>query len=129
MNAPGPDHRRRPRGFTLVEVMVALAIVAVALGAGVRAASTLGDNAQRLSDVVAAQWCADNHLTQRRLMRDFPGVGEQEFGCEQLGRRYRGRMTVRPAGLNPDFRQLEVVISDEAGTTRLVTLMGLASRR
>lgn len=118
----------RPRGFTLIEVMVALAVVAVALGAGLRAASTLGGNAQRMQDVVAAQWCADNRLALRQLMRDFPGVGEQEFSCEQLGRRYTGRMIVRPAGLNPDFRQLEVSVSDENGQP-LLSLMGLASRR
>ena len=51
---------RTARGFTLLEVLVALAVVAITLAAGLRAAGVVGDNAQRLADVVAAQWCADN---------------------------------------------------------------------
>jgi len=55
------------RGFTLIEVLVALAIVAVTLGAGIKAAGSLTNNTQRLADVTAAQWCADNQLTGLRL--------------------------------------------------------------
>ena len=112
------------RGFTLVEVLVAVAVVAVALGAGLRAASSLTDNAQRLSDVVSAQWCADNHLTGMRLARQFPSVGDADFACEQLGRRYVGKLLTRPT-LNPNFRRVEAVGSDEAGhfLVRLSTVM------
>jgi general secretion pathway protein I len=120
--------RLATRGFTLIEVMVALAIVAVALGAGMRAAGALTDNAQRLADVTAAQWCADNELTVMRLSRRFPDIGESEFSCEQLGRTYRGRLLVRPAGFNPDFRQVHASMSDDGGVF-LLTLTTLASRR
>ncbi|MFY7917138.1 MAG: type II secretion system minor pseudopilin GspI, partial [Rubrivivax sp.] len=54
-------------GFTLVEVLVALAIVAVALAAGMRAAAGVVEGAQRLADITAAQWCADNQLTALKL--------------------------------------------------------------
>ena len=78
------------RGFTLVEVLVALAITAMALAAGLKAAGALTDNAQRLGDVTAAHWCADNALVDLRLAQQFPGTGESEFGCTQLGREFRG---------------------------------------
>ena len=68
---------------------MAVAVIAIALAAGLRAAGVLVDNAQRLSDVLAAQWCAENHLANLKLTRQFPGVGESEFGCEQLGRTLR----------------------------------------
>ena len=116
--------RRQAHGFTLVEVLVAVAVVAIALGAGLRAAGVLIDNSQRLSDVIAAQWCAENHLSNLKLTRQFPGVGEADFSCEQLGRHYSGRMLV--AGTQyVDLRLVDASVSDESGRqlVRLSTLL------
>jgi len=114
-------------GFTIVEVLVALAIVAITLGAGLRAAGVLTDNAQRLADVSAAQWCADNQLTALRLSRVFPGVGDSDFACEQLGRSYPGKLLTRPT-LNPSFRRVDAVVTDSTGTP-LVSLSTVLSRQ
>ena len=119
--------RARCRGFTLIEVLVALAIVAVTLGAGMKAAGSLTDNTARLAEVTAAQWCADNQLTALRLSRVFPGVGDSDFACEQLGRSYPGKLLTRPT-LNPSFRRVDAVVSDGAGTP-LVTLSTVLSRQ
>jgi general secretion pathway protein I len=100
------------RGFTLIEVLVALAIVAVALGAGIKAAGALTNNAQRLADVSAAQWCVDNQLVNLKLARQFPGIGDSDFSCEQLGRSYQGHLRVRPTP-NPNFRRVDAGIADE----------------
>ena len=105
---------------------VALAFVAIALGAGLRAASVLTDNAQRLADVMAAQWCADNQLTNLRLSRTFPGVGDADFGCEQLGRNYPGKLVTRPTP-NPGFRRVDAVVSDGDGHV-LLTLSTVLPR-
>lgn len=113
-------------GFTLVEALVALAIVAIALGAALRAAGVLTDNAQRLGDVVAAQWCAENQLTGLRISRGFPGVGDADFGCEQLGRSYPGKLVTRPTP-NPSFRRVDAVVSDAEGRP-LLTLSTVLAR-
>ncbi|MEN9418240.1 MAG: hypothetical protein RI988_1860 [Pseudomonadota bacterium] len=105
-------------GFTLVEVLVALAIVATALAAGLRAAGAVTDNTARLADVSAAQWCADNQLAELRLGKRFPGTGDTEFACEQLGRRYRGELRVRPTP-NPNFRRVDATVSLEDGRALL----------
>ncbi len=98
-------------GFTLIEVLVALVILAVTLAAGSRAAGALLGNAERLASISAAQWCADNQLTGLRLARQFPSVGDSDFSCSQLGVAYRGRLVVRPTP-NPNFRRIDARVAD-----------------
>jgi general secretion pathway protein I len=100
------------RGFTLIEVLVALAIVAVTIGAGMKAAGALTNNAQRMVEVTSAQWCAENQLTEVRLTPGLPGVGETTFRCEQLGTVYNGKIVIRPTP-NPNFRRVDAQIANE----------------
>ena len=101
-------------GFTVIEVLVALAIVAITLGAGIKAAGALADNAERLTDVSLAQWCADNQLTGLKLARPTLAIGDSEFACTQVGREYHGKLVVRPTP-NPNFRRVDAQIYTEAG--------------
>jgi general secretion pathway protein I len=114
------------RGFTLIEVLVALAIVAVTLAAGIKAAGALMNNAERMVDVSAAQWCADNQLAALKLSGTFPGVGDSDFNCSELGRDYRGKLIVRPTP-NPNFRRVDTQLSNADGLP-LLTLSTVLPR-
>ncbi len=111
-----PAAHVRSGGFTLIEVLVALAIVAVTLGAGIKAAGALSHNAERMAQITEAQWCADNQLTAMRLptQRQLPSIGDADFTCTQLGRVYRGRLQVRQTP-NPNFRRVDAQVFDAFG--------------
>ncbi len=101
-------------GFTLIEVLVALTIVAITLGAGIKAAGALTTNTQRLADVTAAQWCADNQLAGLRLFGLAPPVGDSDFSCVQLGQTFTGKIVARPTA-NPIFRKVDAQVFDADG--------------
>ena len=116
---------RRFQGFTLIEVMVALAIVAVTLGAGMKAAGALSDNAQRIFEVTSAQWCAENELTELKLTKFFQVPTEIEFSCEQFGVSYQGKLISRRTP-NPNFLRADAQIFTEDGrpVLTLSTVLG-----
>ena len=98
-------------GFTLIEVLVALSIVAVALIAGLQATAALTNNALRQSDVLLAHVCAENELIKTRLSRQMPGVGDTTNACEQGGRSFQVTLAVRPTP-NPEFRRVDAQVRD-----------------
>ena len=112
MRRPGDlDAARSCEGFTLIEVLVALSIVAIALLAGLQATSALTSNALRQSDVMLAHICAENELVKTRLSRQMPGVGDTVTDCEQAGRTLQVKLSVRPTP-NPEFRRVDAQVSD-----------------
>jgi len=63
----------RQRGFTLIEVMVALAVLALALPAMIGAMIATTDGTSRMRDKAIAQWVASNQITEMRLSAQLKG--------------------------------------------------------
>ena len=101
----------RQQGFTLVEVLVALAIVAIALSAGLRATLALTRTAERQADQLLANLCAENELAKLRLLKQMPGVGDNNITCEQAGRVLTVALSIRPTP-NPNFRRIDAQVLD-----------------
>jgi general secretion pathway protein I len=115
---------RRQCGFTLIEVLVALAIVGITLIAGLQASSAITRNAQRQVERVLAQACAENALARIRLSQQLPNVGDDTESCDQSGRTLQLRLLVQPTP-NPNFRRVEVRMSnDDTPLLQLSTVVG-----
>ncbi len=115
---------RSTRGFTLVEVMVALGIVAIALTAGLKATAALTDNARRQVDMLLAQACADNALAGVRLAQQLPNLGETVASCQQGGQAFELVLTVAPTP-NPNFRRVDAQVRRGAeAMLRVSTVVG-----
>lgn len=117
-------------GFTLIEVLVALAIIAITLGAGLRISGSQINLAERSGEMLRAQLCAENELIKLRLSRQLPDVGERSFSCEQAGVTLFGRLVVNGTP-NPSFRKVDALVlrptgdNKEADTLlKLSTLVG-----
>jgi general secretion pathway protein I len=114
------------RGFTLVEVLVALAIVAVALMAALRAVGTLTDSSSELRSRSLALWSAENRLARIRIEGEWPSPGRRSSPCDQAAVVLICDEEVIQTP-NPFFRRVEVTVFDEARTRRLARLTGFAT--
>jgi general secretion pathway protein I len=119
---------RRPSGFTLLEVLVALVIVGTALAAGLRAVGSLTSNSAGLRASMMATWSAENRLVQIRIGREFPAVGKRSFPCPQgdLNLVCEEEVLTSP---NPLLRRIEVSVFDlDNPGRRIVKLIQLVLR-
>ena len=112
------------RGFTLIEVLVALGITAVALMAGLQATGSLSRNAERQTVSMLGQICAENELIALRLRRQLPDTGNRSVDCTQAGRLLQVEVSVRPTP-NPNFRRVDARVLEQGSTVlQLSTVMG-----
>lgn len=123
--------RRSLSGFTLIEVLVALTIAAVALIAALRATATLTQGAQDMRLRAYALWSAENRLATIRLSSEWPEVGRRRFDCPQGGVALRCEEEVF-ATPNLFFRRVEISVRAadapvEADAPRLARLVGFAT--
>lgn len=118
---------RRPesRGFTLIEVVVALAI----LGIGMLAVfKTIGDtvyNVDELRDRSLAEWIADNRITEIRVSGEMPSVEETAGEVEFAGRQWHWLTKVSQTQVK-GLRRIDVSVrrDDDRENSSIVTLSG-----
>jgi general secretion pathway protein I len=123
---------RAPHGFTLVEILVALALLAVALTAGMRALAQSADSAGTLKARTLALWVAQNRLAAAQLEAPPPAHGRYEGAESQAGARFVWQATVTGTP-NPAFRKIEIVVAEpdrpDYAIARIVGYLGPGATR
>jgi general secretion pathway protein I len=120
---PAPGRRSsgdRIVGFTLIEVLVAIAILAVALAATTRAASVATDGALETRQRLLATWAAENRVAEIRARRIFPVVASTRYQASQGGLDLVIDEVVSDTP-NPAIRRVDLAVADARDTGRILS--------
>ena len=110
---------RSTRGFTLIEILVAIAILAVALAATTRAASVATDGALETRHRLLATWAAQNRVAELRARALFPPAGTTRSTAEQGGLALVLDEAVSTTP-NPTMMRVDIAVSDARDPARVL---------
>jgi general secretion pathway protein I len=118
-------HSRSSAGFTLIEVMVALMVVALGMTAVIQAVGDTASNSAYMREKTIAHWIAMNKLTEVRLLPTAPKIAKTSDDIEMAGRDWRWTMEVQATPVE-SVRRIDVSVRPkEAGEkTSLASVTG-----
>jgi general secretion pathway protein I len=105
----GRPAMRATRGFTLIEVLVALIIVAFGAGALMSTLTSSADTVGHLRDKSFAEWIALNQISELRLDVSRPSAGEASGDLEYAGQRWRWHRQITDQGI-ADILRIEMTV-------------------
>ena len=115
-------------GFTLVEVLVALSVIAIALAAVLKGATEGASSARYLRDKTLAHWVAMNTITEVQVRGEWPSPGRKEGEAAMGGRDWYWRSVVSDTP-DADIRRLEVEVRyEEEDEESLITRVAFIPR-
>jgi general secretion pathway protein I len=116
------------RGFTLLEVMVALAIVSIGLIAAFNGIIQMAHSSATLRDRALADWIAMNQITEIRLSGEFPEIGRFDGNATFADREWRWEARIAETGVR-DLRRIDLYVARAEFPDDPVTIMaGFVSR-
>ncbi len=111
---------KRQRAFTLVEILVAVAILAIALAAASRASSVATDGSFETRARLLATWAAENRVAEMRARSIFPGSGTSSFDATEGDESFTIEQVVTDTA-NPAIRKVELSVADSRDPGRVLT--------
>jgi general secretion pathway protein I len=116
-------NRRHGSGFTLIEVLIALVIAAIALSAISRVVAQSIDTTAALRDRELGTWVAQNQLAQLRLTHAWPPTDTTDGDTELAGRHWRWTQVVATTPY-PGLRRVEISVSGGDSKHHVAELIG-----
>ena len=101
--------RRHSPGFTLLEVLIALAVLALSMSAAIKAVADYTNNQAYLRDRTLAMWVARNVLIEHQVRKEWPMVGELK-GSSEMGNREWRWLAVVSQTEEQELRRLDVEV-------------------
>ncbi len=123
-----PLRRRLGTGFTLVEILVAVAVLGVAMGAILSGMARYADNAGALREKTVALWVAHNRLTEIGLQPGWPEIGNSDGDLEMAGIEWRWEVTVAETP-DPRVRRVDITVRPKGGTGASAALSSFVGER
>ena len=122
--------KKQSSGFTLFEVMVALFIVAIALGGVIKVMTNAAQNSSRLTNKTFAQWVALNRMAELKIQQEWPRFGDNKGEKEMAGQKWRWvQKTIKTADENVKRIELSVWESKESeDTSPFITIVGFLAK-
>jgi len=115
-------HKNRQHGFTLLEVLVALAVMVIAMTALWKGLAQGINVSQGLSDRVIARWVAQNRIVSRQAMGEWPDARSYSGTAEMAGRTWYWQEQVATTG-QAQMRSITVSVGVDEDST-LISLQG-----
>jgi len=103
------NRRKTTAGFTLIEMLVALAVVAVALAAISSSYINSLEVTDGLRERTVARWIAENHLVKRQLETPWPATGTRQGSLQYTDREWSWEETIEPSP-DKDFRRISIEV-------------------
>jgi len=112
--------KKTAQGFTVLEVMVALLIIAISLSGAIYTVGQAASNEKIIEDQTFARWVAMNHIAEEKIKHAFPKIGTSS-GTETMARReWRWQQQTLKTAI-PNVRRIEVSVWQEGAEKKGVS--------
>ena len=115
------------RGFTLIEILAAVAVLAIALAAILAGMARYADNASYIRQKTIALWVAHNRLSEIKMATGWPDTGTSNGKTEMAGQSWKWTETVQTTA-DDQLRRIDVTVQLDGSEATLAALSGFVGK-